>query len=104
MDNLIRQEFGINIDPLAGVPPEHLDEARRTVELWHGAARSDLRQLISAVRKNQIPEWKRGVLAKTLARYALEVDSRLQKTVVLAMAAVDHDFDAIAVIWGGGEP
>jgi hypothetical protein len=42
------------------------------------------------------------VLAKTLARYALEVDGRLQKTVVLAMAAVDHDFDAIAAVGAVG--
>jgi len=97
MNELIRQKFGVgDIDPLTGVPPENLEEARRTVELWSDARRSDLRQLVRAVRKEPLPAWKQSVLAKVLARDALRLTGRRRQTVLLALAAVDQDFDALA--------
>jgi hypothetical protein len=92
MDTLIRPRFGDTpIDPFAGVPLEHIGEAKRTVELWSDASRSDLRQLarIVTAKKDSLPAWKKTVIAKILAKRSLETTGRHRAAVIVALDAVD---------------
>jgi hypothetical protein len=98
IDNLIRERFGNGIDPLDGVPAEHIDEARRVVALWSEAGRADLRALPKIMKGDAMPDWKRAVLAKTLAARILSSSGRVREAALIGLGAVHPDFDRRALL------
>lgn len=86
----IRDLYGDRPEPLADVPPEHHDQARRMVELWSGASRSMLQTLGRTLSSNPPDEWRMQVYRRILAGIALTGRSdRLRLRALEELARLD---------------